>query len=257
MTANWATIAVAPQLNFPGGQQAVLILLRWIHLMAGITWIGLLYFFNLVNIPFLGQLDAGQRGLVVPRLMPKALWWFRWSSVVTVLAGISYWNIIVATDANNAIAVGEAVSAGRVIGSFFVIWTLAFAVEMGLLMSPMEGLKKGPVFGTVMAIVVFAAAYVFLSLNQEGWESNRALSIGIGGGLGWFMMLNVWGIVWRMQKKIILWTSENASKGTAMPAEAAKVARLSFLASRLNFWLSFPMLFFMAAASHYIVFAAK
>jgi uncharacterized membrane protein len=257
MTADWATVAVAPQLNFPGGQQAVLILLRWIHLMAGITWIGLLYFFNLVNIPFMGQLDASQRGLVIPRLMPKAMWWFRWSSVVTVLAGIAYWNIIVTTDANNAIAVGESVSAGRVIGSFFVIWTLAFVVEMGLLMSPAEVLKKGPIFGTIMAIVIIAAAYVFLSLNQEGWESNRALSIGIGGGLGWFMMLNVWGIVWRMQKKIILWTAESASKGAAIPAEAAKVARLNFLASRLSFWLSFPMLFFMAAASHYILFAAK
>jgi uncharacterized membrane protein len=256
MTADWATVTVAPQLSFPGGQQAVLILLRWIHLMAGITWIGLLYFFNLVNIPFLGQLDASQRGVVIPRLMPKAMWWFRWSSVVTVLAGISYWNIIVANDARNAIAAGETASAGRVIGSFFVIWTLAFAVEMGLLMSPAGVLKKGPVFGAIMAIVVVAAAYVFLSLNQEGWESNMALAIGIGGGLGWFMMLNVWGIVWRMQKKIILWTSESASKGAAMPAEAAKVARLSFLASRLNFWLSFPMLFFMAAASHYILFRA-
>jgi uncharacterized membrane protein len=107
-----------------------------------------------------------------------------------------------------------------------------------------------------MAIVVVAASYLFLSLNQEGWESNRALAIGIGGGLGWFMMLNVWGIVWRMQKKIILWNTAGASKGPASAAEGAKVARLSFLASRLNFWLSFPMLFFMAAASHYILFTA-
>jgi uncharacterized membrane protein len=256
MTADWATLAVAPQLNFPGGQQAVLILMRWIHLMAGVTWIGLLYFFNLVNIPFVGQLDASQRRVVIPRLMPKAMWWFRWSSVVTVLAGISYWNIIVATDARNAIAAGEPASAGRVIGSFFVIWTLAFVIEMGLLMSPAEGLKKGPVFGTIMAVVVIAASYVFLSLNQQGWQSNRALAIGIGGGLGWVMMLNVWGIVWRMQKKIILWNTEGASKVAATPAEAAKVARLSLLASRLSFWLSFPMLFFMAAASHYILFAA-
>jgi uncharacterized membrane protein len=188
--------------------------------------------------------------------MPKAMWWFRWSSVVTVLAGISYWNIIVASDARNAIAMGYTASPGRVIGSFFVIWTLAFAVEMGLLMSPAEVLRKGLVFGTILAIVVVAAACIFLSLNQDGWESNRALAIGIGGGLGWFMMLNVWGIVWRMQKKIILWNTPGASKGPASPAEAAKVARLSFLASRLNFWLSFPMLFFMAAASHYILFAA-
>ncbi len=65
-------------------------------------------------------------------------------------------------------------------------------------------------------------------MNQHGWESNRALAIGIGGGLGWFMMLNVWGIIWRMQKKIIRWT-EAAAQGGEMPAEAAKLARLTFL----------------------------
>lgn len=247
----------APQIDLPGGEQAVLIVLRWIHFMAGITWIGLLYFFNLVNMPFLGELDAQQRGIVIPKLMPRAMWWFRWSALVTVLAGFAYWNRIVGVDASNAMAAGETASAGRVIGSFVLIWTVAFAVQMGLLMSPTAVLRKSAVFGVIMAVVIFAAAYVFLALNEQGWESNRALAIGIGGGLGWFMMLNVWGIVWRMQKKIIRWTGESAAKGTAMPPEAAQAARLSFLAARLSFWLSFPMLFFMGAASHYIMFAGK
>ena len=250
----WLT---APQIDLPGGEQAVLIVLRWLHFVAGITWIGLLYFFNLVNVPFLQELDAKQRGVVVPKLMPRALWWFRWSAVVTVLVGIAYWNHIVASDAHNAVAGGSSASAGAMIGGFFGIWTLAFVLEMGVLMSPAEILRKGPVLGIIVAIVVIAAAYIFLSLNQQGWESNRALSIGIGGGLGWFMMLNVWGVIWRMQKKIIRWTEESAAKGAAMPPEAAKVARLSFLCSRVNFWLSFPMLFFMGAASHYILFAGR
>ena len=253
MIAECLGFVVSPRLDFPGGQQAILMVLRWIHFMAGITWIGLLYFFNLVNPQFLNELDAKQRAVVIPRLMPKAMWWFRWSSVVTVLAGIAYWNIIVTTDANNAIAAGGTASAGRLIGSFFAIWTVAFAVEMGLLMSPAEALRKGMVFGTIMAVVIVAAAYIFLSLNEQGWESNRALAIGIGGGLGWFMMLNVWGIVWRMQKKIIRWTSDSSG----LPPEAAKAAQLSFLASRLSFWLSFPMLFFMGAASHYILFGGQ
>jgi len=248
---------MASQIDFPGGEQAVLIVLRWIHLVAGITWVGLLYFFNLVNTPFLKELDAQQRGVVVPKLMPRALWWFRWSSVVTVLVGFGYWNHAVAENARAAIAAGETASAGRVIGSFVLIWTLAFAVEMGVLMSPAEVLRKGPVLGIIMAVVIVAASYIFLSLNEQGWESNSVLAIGIGGGLGWFMMLNVWGIIWRMQKKIIRWTEESVAKGTAMPAEAAKVARLSFLCSRVNFWLSFPMLFFMGAASHYMMFVGR
>jgi uncharacterized membrane protein len=231
--------------------------MRWIHFIAGITWVGLLYFFNLVNIPFLGELDAKSKSIVIPKLMPRALWWFRWSSVVTVLVGMAYWMHIVATDHANAIAMGVTASSGVMFGSFFGLWTVAFVVEMGVLMSPAEGLRKGPVLGVIIAVVTFASAYLFLALNQHGWESNRALAIGIGGGLGWFMMLNVWGIIWRMQKKIIAWTTANAVNGTPMPAEAAKFARLSFLCSRVNFWLSFPMLFFMGAASHYILFSAQ
>jgi len=245
-----------PQIDFPGGEQAVLIVLRWIHFVAGITWIGLLYFFNLVNMPFLRELDAQQRGLVIPKLMPRAMWWFRWSALVTVLAGFAYWNRIVAVDVQDAMAAGETASAAHVVGSFLLIWTIAFVLEMGLLMSPAEVLRKSAVFGVIMAVVIFAAAYLFLALNEQGWESNRDLAIGIGGGIGWFMLLNVWGVVWRMQKKIIRWTSESA-RGNAMPPEAAKAARLAFLSARLNFWLSFPMLFFMGAASHYIMFARR
>ncbi len=251
------TLLFSPALQFPGGAQTALIVLRWIHLVAGITWIGLLYFFNLVNLPFLQEADAKSQSMVVTRLLPRALWWFRWSALVTVLAGMGYWMHIVAADARNAVAQGEPASAGMMFGTFFGLWTLAFVIEMGLLMSPAKGLRKGPVLGAIMGIVVFAAAYVFVSLNQHGWESNQALAIGIGGGLGWFMLLNVWGVVWRMQKKLIRWTEANVSQGTAMPPEAPKVARIAFLCTRLNFWLSFPMLFFMGASSHYIMFGGK
>jgi uncharacterized membrane protein len=238
--------AFQAQMSIPQGG-AGLMLVRWIHFLAGITWVGLLYFFNLVNVPFQKEMDAATRAKVIPLLMPRALWWFRWASVVTVLAGIMYWMNIVGSDARNANA-----SPGRAIWTFFVIWTVAFAIEMGVLMSPAEALRKGPVFGAVCGIAVVAAAYLYLHINSDGWESSRLLSIGIGGGIGWFMMLNVWGLIWRMQKKIIRWTRENPA--AAMPPELARMARLTFLASRLNFVLSIPMLFFMGAASHYPMF---
>jgi len=248
---------MTPLLEFPGAEETVLILLRWIHFVSGIIWVGLLYFFVLVNTKFLQELNAQQRGIVIPRLMPKALWWFRWSSVVAVLAGLAYWGHIVGSDANAAVAAGEPASVGHVVGTFFLIWTLAFVVEMGLLMSPAEFLRRGAVLGVIMVIVILAASYFFLRLNEQGWESNRTLCIGIGGGLGWFMMLNVWGIVWRMQKRIIRFTAESAAQGMAMPEQAAKMAQLSSLCAQVNFWLSFPMLFFMGAASHYAIFAAR
>jgi uncharacterized membrane protein len=238
------------QIAFPAGSTPhIQLVLRWIHFAAGITWVGLLYFFVLINAKFLPSLDAPTRAKVVPLLMPRALWWFRWSSVVTVFAGIWYWMMIVGADARNA-----QTSGGGAIGTFFGIWTIAFAIEMGLLMSPAEGLKKGVVFGTAIALVVIAAAWLYLALNAHGWESNRLLAIGIGGGLGWFMLLNVWGIVWRMQKKLIRWTTESAANGTPMPPEATKLGRISQLAAQTNFVLSFPMLLMMAVASHYPIF---
>ena len=247
----------APRVLLPQDTNTnMLMLLRWIHFLAGITWVGLLYFFNLVNVPFLKQLDTPTRTKVVPTLMPRALWWFRWGSVVTVLAGIAYWMVIVASDRRSGQA-GDFPNAdsGPVISSFFAIWTIAFVIEMGILMSPARPLHKGPVLAVIITVIVVAASWIFLSINSHGWESNRLLSIGIGGGLGWFMMLNVWGIIWRMQKKIIRWTAE-LGPGEVMPEAATRLARLAFLASRANFFLSFPMLFFMAAASHYPMFGS-
>lgn len=65
----------------------VLIVVRWFHFLAGITWIGLLYWFNLVNVNFMKTLDATTRPVVVPALLPRALFWFRHSAWVTVLVG--------------------------------------------------------------------------------------------------------------------------------------------------------------------------
>ena len=64
------------------------IIVRWIHFLAGITWIGLLYFFNLINAAFLKSLDGPTKNIVIPKLMPSALNWFRHGATVTVLAGI-------------------------------------------------------------------------------------------------------------------------------------------------------------------------
>jgi uncharacterized membrane protein len=68
------------------------------------------------------------------------------------------------------------------------------------------------------------------------------------------MMFNVWGVVWRAQKKIIQWTKDSAANGTPMPEKSAYLARQAFLMSRANFVLSFPLLFLMGAASHYPMF---
>ncbi len=62
--------------------------LRWIHFMAGITWIGLLYYFNFVQTPFFAKAEASVKSGMVQKLVPDALWWFRWGAMFTFLSGI-------------------------------------------------------------------------------------------------------------------------------------------------------------------------
>ena len=231
-------------------QTNFLMLLRWIHLLTGITWIGLLYFFNLVSTPVLNELDAATKSRVIPPLMSRALWWFRWSALVTVLSGLAYWGSSVASAARKADA-----SSGTAMASFFLIWTIAWALLYLMLLPGRGWLDKGPVLGAIVAVVVAAASYLFLRLNAHGWESNRMLAIGIGGGIGWMMLLNVWGVVWRIQKRLIAWTKDNVENGTPMPEKSKEMARVAFLTSRISAVLSVPLLFFMGAATHYSMFS--
>jgi len=62
-------------------------LLRWVHFLAGITWIGLLYYFNLVQGPFMAEAEAAAKSGVTQKLLPRALWWFRWGAMLTFLSG--------------------------------------------------------------------------------------------------------------------------------------------------------------------------
>jgi uncharacterized membrane protein len=64
------------------GTEALAFILRWIHLLAGITWVGLLYFFNLVNVAFMKQVDAGSKPKIFQYLTMPALQLFRWSAML-------------------------------------------------------------------------------------------------------------------------------------------------------------------------------
>jgi len=66
----------------------------WVHVMAGITWIGLLYYFNFVQVPALGEAASDEGGPggagITKYVAPRALWWFRWGALLTWLSGASY-----------------------------------------------------------------------------------------------------------------------------------------------------------------------
>jgi uncharacterized membrane protein len=155
----------------------VLIAVRWVHLVAGITWIGLLYWFSFVNIPFQRVLDPAVKAQVNPPLLTRALAWFRWSAVVTVTAGL------------------------------LLIYGLYW--------------QDGDLFG-----------------------SNTEKTIFVGGLLGIVMLANVWLVVWPNQRRVLAAMAAGEAPNPAWP-------RRALVAARVNFALSFPMLFFMAGSSHF------
>jgi len=227
------------------------IFFRWFHFVAGITWIGLLYFFNLVNVPFQKGLDAETKKKVNPELLGRTLWWFRWGAVVTVLAGLAYYAMyILKTDVNNANSLGGGkVSLAWVLLAWLTYPIVLFGVEFAIIKKVPALIKDGRVWAIVMFILVAIVTWGLLKFftaeltaGGESYASNKAYSIGIGGAYGILMMLNVWGIIWPNNKRIIA-----ATAGTG-PAAAPELARQAFIASRTNAWLSLPMLLFMGTS---------
>ena len=150
-----------------------LIIDRWLHVLAGITWIGLLYYFNFVQAVAMPKAKADNTaGAITKHIAPLALRWFRFAALVTWLTGAYY-------------------------------------------------LERSGI-GLVNAFLL----------------KGSAAPIGIGAWLGTIMFLNVWGLIWPNQKKVLgIVPADDAAK--------AKAGRIAFLASRTNTMLSLPMLFFM------------
>jgi len=242
-------MAAAPQVSFPQSPAITeQISLRWLHIVAGIIWIGTLYFNNLAATPAFKLLDPPVRAKIYPALMSRAMWWFRWSALVTVIAGLRYFWMLLAADAHNA---GNSTLALKWFGEWFCVWIVAFALIYPFQL-PHKGLLDSVwVRAVAISAIAVAASWLTLRLNASPESSNAHLSIAVGGGMGLLMLLNAWGIIWRAQKRLIGWMRAAAEQGAAMPPEAAHFSRWAFLASRTGFWMSFPMLFFMAAAEHY------
>jgi uncharacterized membrane protein len=68
---------------------AAALIVRWAHVIFGVIWLGHLYFFNLVNVPFQGDLDKELKPRVNPKLLLRALYWFRWSAMYTFILGLA------------------------------------------------------------------------------------------------------------------------------------------------------------------------
>jgi uncharacterized membrane protein len=159
-------------------------LARWFHIVSGVFWIGLLYYFNVAQTPALADAAADKGGPggagVTKYVAPRALFWFRWAALATWIGGA---------------------------------WLL---------------MKQG----------TFVNAFTLGTGSQV---------IGVGAWLGTIMLLNVWGVIWPNQKKIL-------GIKPASDEEKARARKTAGLASRVNFVLSIPMLMCMAGQSHGLPF---
>lgn len=209
-------------------------LFRWIHVVAGITWIGHLYFFNWVNSQVAKAYTPEGKKNVLPELMPRALYWFRWGAMYTwitgfLLAGVVYYMGQATFEDPAKIGRGAAVgiSVAVILVPFFVYDVLWKVV-------------KNEMAGMVISFILAVALAFGLSTVFSG----RALFIHMGMLFGSIMMLNVWMRIWPAQKKIIA-----GVKGLA-PAPDASIAAMAGLRSKHNTYMSVPLVFFMVS-NHY------
>lgn len=63
-------------------------IMRWLHVLSGVMWIGLLWYFNFVQIPNMGNIPDEQKPAISKVIAPEALWWFRWGAMATIVTGI-------------------------------------------------------------------------------------------------------------------------------------------------------------------------
>ena len=213
------------------GRNLVESLLRWAHVVAGVLWIGHLWFFNWVNANFVPTLDAEAKRKVVPELMPRALYMFRWGAAFTWLTGVVLLGLVYhMTGLHWADPGSKNAMAG---GLLTLVALLAFAVYDPLA----KAIAKTEVHFVLGLVVVVAAVWAFQSVGGFGW---RGTAIHLGTMFGTIMAANVWMRIWPAQRKIIA-----AAKSGEKP-DATLVSQAG-LRSKHNTYLSVPLLFTMLA----------
>jgi uncharacterized membrane protein len=171
---------------------------RWLHVVAGIVWIGHLYFFNFVNAQVAKTYDADSRKKVVPELMPRALYWFRFGALYTwisglLLAGMVYWSVDNLVDRG---VDGQPVMPhmGAVAIALFLIAIVFFVYE---------GIFRETSKNERVAVGVLYGAFVVVVFALSRFLTGRALFIHAGMLFGTVMAMNVWMRIWPAQREII------------------------------------------------------
>jgi len=99
------------------------VLFRYAHIVFGVAWIGLLYYFNFVQTEYVKEADDGAKADVMAKLAPRALWWFRWAALFTFLTGlIMLWWISSQQRFNLGIVLGAFMGTLMMLNVWAIIW---------------------------------------------------------------------------------------------------------------------------------------
>jgi len=126
--------------------EGLMLLLRWFHFLAGIAWIGMLYYFNFVQTPFFAGAEAPVRiGMLAGGLVSRALWWFRWGAMFTFITG---WLMILHRWGQGgffSFSYGWLILFGGLLGSlmWFNVWFVIWPAQQVLMASATQVSKGG------------------------------------------------------------------------------------------------------------------
>ncbi|UCE04099.1 MAG: urate hydroxylase PuuD [Candidatus Latescibacterota bacterium] len=205
-------------------------LFRWAHVVAGILWIGLLYFFNWVNSAFAPTMDGDTKKKVVPELLPRALFWFRWGAAWTWFTGVL---LLALVFYHGGILFESPNSWGPAAYAMIAVTFLAVFLYDAL----MKTLGKSNMMAAVVVGLILVAAAIWLMGNWAGF-SYRGYVIHIGAMFGSMMAFNVWYRIWPAQQKII-----RAIKNGESPDPA--LVGLAGMRSKHNTYMSIPLVWMM------------
>ena len=204
---------------------------RWVHVIAGITWIGLLYFFNWVNSAFAPTLDAETKKKVVPELLPRTLYWFRYGALWTWVSGF----LLIAISFYHGKQMWEGQNAQWGALPFVMIAiTFGGVIIYDMLAKTVLAAPQAAFWG---GWLLTSGLFVFYreAISEVGY---RGALIHIGAMYGTFMAFNVWMRIWPAQQKII-----TAIKNGDAPDGA--LVKLAGGRSKHNTYMSFVLVFAM------------
>src|SRR5262245_48918881 len=168
---------------------------RWLHVFAGIVWIGHLYFFNWVNAPLQGKLDGPTKKVVNPELLPRALYWFRWGAAYTWFTGVLLLGLVYYMG-DQTIAQGFAWSPAA--GIMIVVTFLGVFIYDALWKSGLaNNVRAGVITSFILLSVIVALFHHLAHFSYRGTLIHTAALFGTA------MAFNVWFRIWPAQQKII------------------------------------------------------